>query len=189
MSYLNSGGAFLIEALLGLYVICLLIRFWMHWTNADFRNPIGQSFLTLTNPVIYPFRNFISTNKGFAYTTLLVSIVFMAIKLFLVTSLTRGIPSIPAALIIAIAHVIQHSLYIFIFAIIIKAISSWIMPHGGYNPVLSIIESITEPILQPARRLLPNLGGLDLSPVLVIIFLQFTDHVLVNALIDLARAI
>jgi len=189
MNYLSSGGAFLIEALLGLYIICMLIRFWMHFTHADFRNPIGQSLLLITNPVIYPFRQFISTNKSFAYATLIASIALMAIKLFLITSLTRGIPSIPYVLVVAIAHTIQHCIYILIFAIIIRAISSWFMPHGGYNPALAIVGAISEPILRQARKLLPNLGGLDLSPVFVIIFLQFTDHVLVNALLDLGRSI
>ena len=62
MTYLINGGVFLVETLLHLYIIILLIRFWMHWTHADFRNQIGQFFLVLTNPVVFPFRNLISTN-------------------------------------------------------------------------------------------------------------------------------
>lgn len=189
MTYLNSGGAFLVEAILGLYIIILLIRFWMHWTHADFRNQIGQGFLILTNPVIYPFRNFISTNRGFAYVTLLASITLMALKLFLLTVLGKAFPGILTILILAIAKVIQHSIYIFIGAIIIRAISSWFMPQGGYNPVLNIVFSISEPLLATARKVLPSFGGLDLSPILAIIFLQLTDVVVVRALFELAYSV
>jgi len=120
-----------------------------------------------------------------SFVALIAGIVLMAIKLFLITGLTRGsIPSIPYTLVVAIAHTIQHCIYILIFAIIIRAISSWFVQYGSYNPALAIAGSISEPILSQARRLLPSFGGLDLSPILVIIFLQFTDHVLVNAMLD-----
>ena len=113
----------------------------------------------------------------------------MMLKLFLVSVLTNSFPGIATIAVFAVAKIIQYSLYIFIIAIIIRAISSWFMPYGGYNPVLRIIDSITEPILSVARRLLPNIGGIDLSPILVIIFLQLTERVLVSALIDLARTL
>jgi YggT family protein len=189
MNYLNNGGAFLVESILGLYILFLLIRFWMHWTNADFRNPIGHFFVQISNPIILPFRNLISTNRGFGFATLIVAIVLMFVKMYILLILNKTSPAIAGVVVLAMAEIIKTSVYIFLGAMIIRIISSWIMPQGSYNPVLNIINSLTEPLMAPARRIIPAISGIDLSPILVFIFLNLSLKIIVDPIFGLAYSL
>ena len=185
MNYLSNGGALLVESTLGLYILLLLIRFWMHWTNADFRNQIGHFFVLISNPVLLPFRNMINTNRGFAYAVLAVAIVLMMIKHYLLLLLNGLSPAIQGVAVLGIADTIKTSVYIFIGAILIRIISSWIMPQGSYHPVMNIVYSLSEPLMAPARRIIPAISGIDLSPILVFLFLNLSIEIIVKPIFGL----
>ncbi len=189
MSYLSDGGAFLVDAIFGLFIFCVLIRFWMHWTHADFRNPIGQFLVQLTNPLLIPFRQVITTNRSFAFATLGIAIVLTAIKFFILFAMSKQTPAITGLIMLAIADILKSSVFIFLGALLIRVISSWIAPQGSYNPFLSVIYSLTEPLMAPARRLIPSMGGMDLSPILILIFLQLSLIIIVAPISDLARSL
>ena len=188
MSYLNNGGTFLIDAIFGLFIFCVLIRFWMHWTHADFRNPIGQFLVQITNPLLIPFRQVIATNRGFALATLGIAIALTTIKFFILFAMNNQTPAIIGLIILAIADVLKSSVFIFLGALFIRVISSWIAPQGSYNPFLAVVHSLTEPLMAPARRLIPSMGGMDLSPILIFIFLQLSLIIIVAPISDLARS-
>lgn len=179
MTPINDAGSFLLSTLVGLYVFCLLLRFWLHWNNGDLRNPIGQFLLTITNPVILPFGKLITNRRGFAVVSLVAALLITMIKVYLLLRISGISPRLGGVGLYAIGELMQTSIYIFFFAIIIRAIASWLGPQIQYNPVMGIIYSLTEPLLAPARRFIPLVGGLDLSPIAVLIFLELTRIVVV----------
>ncbi len=189
MNYLNNGGTFLVDAIFGLFIFCILIRFWMHMNNADFRNPIGHFLIQISNPLLTPFKKLLVTNKNFAMATLGVAFVLTVIKLFILFSMNSQGFSIPSLLLFAVADIIQSSVYILLGAMLIRVISSWVAPQGSYNPFISVVYSLTEPLMAPARRIIPLMGGIDLSPIVVFIFLQLSLIVIIPPIRDLAASL
>ncbi|MBD3610566.1 MAG: YggT family protein [Gammaproteobacteria bacterium] len=184
-NYLGNAGTFLIDTLLGLYILTFMLRFLFQWSRADFYNPISQFLVKVTNPLLIPVRRIIPGLFGLdvAAITLMLALEFLKLSLI---SLINGATILPVGfLIYACAELLQLASYVFMFSIIIQAIVSWINPHS-YNPVMSLLFSLNEPLLRPARRLLPNMGGLDLSPLIVLIALQLLQMLLIHPLRDLA---
>lgn len=186
MTPINDAGSFLLSTIVGLYVFCLLLRFWLHWNNGDFRNPIGQFLLAITNPVILPFGKLITNRRGFAVVSLIVALLITIVKVYLLLKLSGVTPRPGGVALYAVGELIQTSIYIFFFSIIIRAIASWLGPQIQYNPVMGVIYSLTEPLLAPARRFIPLIGGLDLSPIAVLIFLELTRIVVVGPILKAA---
>ena len=189
MNTLIDGGDFLINSLFSLYILFLLIRFWMHMNNADFRNPLGNFLVQISNPLLLPFKQLISSSRGFAIATLCLALAFTILKLFILIALKGNTPAIPGLIVLAVADVIQTSIYIFLGVIIIRILSSWIAPQGAYNPILAIVFTLSEPIMSPARRIIPPISGFDLSPILVILFLQLSLIIIVKPLFQLGYSL
>lgn len=169
---------FLIETLFDLYIIVLMLRFILQQVRADFYNPISQFIVKATSPVLNPARRIIPGVGGIDVATITVVIGFIAVKIFIVALLSGYSPTLPALLITGIRDFITLTLNIFIFAIIIHAILSWINPDP-YNPVSGILFSITRPVLEPFRRIIKPIGGLDLSPLVALIALMFIERLVI----------
>ena len=164
----------MIETLFGFYLFIVLARFWMQWTRSEFRNPIGQFIITVTNPLIVPLRKIIPSVGLTDTASIVLAFIVAFIKTWLLLQLINIQPGLGQIAIYAVGEAIRYSIYLFIFAVIIRVIASWINPYGGYNPMLSPFVSLSEPIMAPARRILPPIGGLDFSVILVIIFLNLS---------------
>lgn len=168
---------FLIDTLLGIYIAVLLLRFLLQQFGADYYNPIAQFIVKVTQPVVGIARRFIPSYRKVDLATLILVLLFIAIKITLVTSLRGGTFSIPSILIISVYDFISLAFDIFIFAIFLQAILSWVNPDP-HNPVSSILYSLTSPILQPVKRMLPDMGGIDISPIFALIALMFLKRVI-----------
>ena len=166
---------FLVETLFDLYIIVLMLRFILQQVRADFYNPISQFIVKATAPVLNPARKMIPGVGGIDLATIIVVIVFIAIKIFIIALLSGYSTSVLALLLTGIRDFITLALNIFIFAIIVQAILSWINPDP-YNPVSGILFNITRPVLTPFRRLIKPVGGLDLSPLVALIALMFLER-------------
>ena len=166
---------FLIETLFDLYIIILMLRFILQQVRADFYNPISQFIVKATAPVLNPARKLIPGVGGVDLATI---IVVVAIKIFLIALISGYSPSLLALIITGIRDFITLALNIFIFAIIIQAVLSWINPDP-YNPVSGLLFNITRPVLQPFRSLIKPVGGLDLSPLVALIVLMFIERLVV----------
>ena len=169
---------FLIETLFDLYIIVLMLRFILQQVRADFYNPVSQFIVKATSPVLNPARKVIPGVGGIDLATIIVIVVFIALKIFIVAMLAGYSPSLVALLITGIRDFITLALNIFIFAIIIHAVLSWINPDP-YNPVSGILFSITRPVLEPFRRVIKPIGGLDLTPLIALIALMFLERLVV----------
>lgn len=169
-SNLIAALVFIINAVAQLYLFVLLLRLLLPWLGADFRNPIAQAILKITSPVVVPLRRVIPPFGRLDTATVLVAYIIQYL-LILVILLIYGQSAgfIPIA-ITALVDLVLLTLRLFVFAIIIRVILSWIAP-GGYNPATAIIHTLTDRILQPFRRIIPPLGGLDLSPLAAIILI------------------
>lgn len=163
---------FLIDILFDIYIAILLLRFLLQQFGADYYNPIAQFIVKATQPVVGIARRYIPSYRRIDIATLLVVIAFIALKVILITSLRGGNYSAVSILIVSLYNFISLVFDIFIFAIFIQAILSWINPDP-HNPVSSILHSLTTPVLRPVRKLLPDMGGIDISPIFALIGLMF----------------
>lgn len=167
---------FLIDILFDIYIAILLLRFLLQQLGADYYNPIAQFIVKATQPVIGIARRYIPSYQKIDVATIIIIIGFIAIKVGLVASLRGGDYSVASILIISLYDFISLIFDIFIFAIFIQAILSWVNPDPR-NPVSSILYTLTTPILGPVKKLLPDMGGIDISPIFALIGLMFLKRV------------
>lgn len=167
-SYLTNPAVFLIQTLFGLYITLVAIRFLLQWARADFYNPISQFVVKLTSPVLRPLRQVIPGYAGMDLAALVLAWFLKSIELGLLVVVLGLNVSLFGALGWAVPAVVELFLNIFLFAILIRVILSWVNPDP-YNPAVSLLTRITDPIMRPAQRLIQPIGGIDLSPMAVII--------------------
>ncbi len=178
----------MIDLLFGLYIFAVMLRFFLQIVRADFYNPLCQAIVTVTNPPLRPMRRYIPAVGGVDTASVLLMLSLQLLSTYLVFSLLGFSPSFIGLLLSAFAELISKAIYLFVFAIFIQIVLSWVAP-GTYNPVVGIIDSITTPLLRPARRVVPPLGGIDLSPMLAIICLYLGLMLIVAPLRDFGRAL
>lgn len=182
MDYLSNAGVFLIKTLFGIYEIIILLRFLMQMVRADFYNPISQFVVKATSLPLKPLRRIIPGWAGMDIASLILLLMVIIIELLLLSLVANlPMPSAIGLIALAIVELLKLTIYVFMFSVIILAILSWISP-GGYNPVANLLYQITAPLMRPARRMLPPMGGLDLSPMVVIIVLYLLILLLVDPL-------
>ncbi len=178
MNYAANAATLIVETLIGLYLYIVLVRFWMQWVRADFTNPLGQFVLATTSPFVHPLRKVLPPLGMVDTATLALALLIAVIKVAALFMILSTLPSALNLLIFGFSEVLRSSIHIFIASIFIVIIASWIA-SGSYNPVVSVAHQIAQPLMAPARRLLPPIGGFDLSPILVILFLNLSIVLLV----------
>ena len=186
-NYVGNAATFLIETLFGLYILIVMLRFLLQWVRADFYNPVSQFIVKATQPALAPLRRIIPGFGGADLAAVVLMFALKFIELWLITGLLGITPQVAGLAILCIAELLGLLINVFIFAILIQVIISWVNP-GMYNPVMGLLHSINEPLLAPARRLIPPISGLDLSPIAVIICLQLVSMVGVAPIRDVARS-
>jgi YggT family protein len=170
-SYLSNPLEFLVTTLFSLYILAVMLRFLLGAVRADFYNPVSQFLVRITNPLLLPMRKVIPSLGRYDTSALLLMLLLQLISLGLVV-LLRGISvSIVTLLVVAVGELVMLAINVFLFAIVIQVILSWVNP-GNYNPVTALLYSITSPIMRPLQRLIPPVSGIDLSPLAAIIGLQ-----------------
>jgi YggT family protein len=174
-----SALVFIVNALSSLYLLVLLLRFWLPWLRADFRNPLAQGILKLTSPLIVPLRRLVPSVGRLDTATVLVAFVVQYLALLLILLILGATASYSTIAVSALVKLILLSVNLFMFAILVRIVLSWVAP-GQYNPAIAIITTLTEPILAPVRRVIPAMGGFDISPIFVIIGLGALSRVLVG---------
>ncbi|HTV49550.1 MAG TPA: YggT family protein [Steroidobacteraceae bacterium] len=167
-----SAIIYIVETLMSLLLFVFLLRLFMQWSRADFRNPISQAVVRLTNPLVMPLRRVLPPVRR-VDTASVVSVVLIALLYVAVIYTISGLGLPPAVLWLrgAAIEILRTTLWTYFYAIVLYALLSLIAP-GGYSPVQSLLTSLCEPVLRPVRRLVPPIGGLDLSPLWVCILIQ-----------------
>ena len=167
----TSAIVFIINSLAQLYLLVLLLRFLLPWMGINFNNPISQAILRLTSPLVIPVRRILPPIGKIDTATVIVAYGIQYLTILVIVLIWRMPPSILPIAITAAVNLVILTLRLFVFAIIIRIILSW-LASGSYNPAIAIIDAITEPVLRPFRRRIPSIGGLDISPIFAIILLS-----------------
>ena len=183
MSGLIEALIYIIQTLGSLYLLIVLLRFILQLVRADFYNPLSQFIVKATQPLLTPLRRIIPGFAGLDLASLVLAIL-VQLLLMIVTLTLMGINVggvIPQLLVWSVIGVTSLFLKVFFFALIISVILSWVAP-GSYNPGAQLVNQICEPLLAPFRKLLPNLGGLDISPIFAFITINLIDRFVIGAL-------
>jgi len=187
-NYLANPLIFILQTLFQLYILVVLLRFFLQLTRADFYNPLSQFIVKVTSPVLTPLRRVIPGVGGIDIASLLLAWALKTLELMLVFWFSRGTFGLLLPLLMAIPELVELVINIFFWAILIQAILSWINP-GVYNPATVLLYSLTAPLLRPAQRLIPPIGGIDLSPMVVMLGLVVLKMLILPPLRSLALAI
>lgn len=180
-SYLSNPAVFLIQTFFGIYILIVLIRFLLQLFRADFYNPISQFIVKVTTPVLNPLRRIIPGVGGIDLSSLVLAWLLQAIALGLISAVVGNGLNPIGPLVWAIPELAELTINIFLYGIFIQVILSWVAP-SGQNPAIGLIHTLTEPVLAPARKLLPPISGLDLSPMLVMVGLMLLKMLLLPPL-------
>ena len=178
--FFSQAGLLLVNTLFGMYILAVLVRFLLQRVRADFYNPLARFLVTVTNPPLLPLRRLIPGFLGIDWASIVLLLLLEALEQYLI-ALLRGYPLTALVLmVLSLSQIADLTLYVFLFAILVRAILSWVAPYPR-SPAMHLLVSLTEPLLRPARRLIPPIGGLDLSPVAVLILLELAvmlvDHI------------
>ncbi|SFD46539.1 YggT family protein [Thiohalospira halophila DSM 15071] len=185
--YTNNAAAFLIQTLFGLYLMALFLRTVLQAVRADPRNPVTHFLIRATDPVLRPLRTLLPEVGRVSLAALVAMLVIQALELGLLSLTGGGTWTAEGLVVLAIGQLLALAIQVWTIAIIVAAVLSWIAAGGGmgYNPVFALLDELTAPLLRPARAILPDMGGLDLSPLVVIIVLQLFNILMVAPVRDL----
>ena len=165
-----DGLQFVVQSLGNLFLFAILLRFAMQMFRAPLGNPFGQFVVAFTDFLVRPLRRVIPGYKGFDFASLVGAwVVEYLIQIMLLWS--SGFPfrlaagaALPALALLALVKLVELAIYLVIGLTVIRAILSWVNP---YSPLAPVIYALSEPILAPLRRIIPLVGNVDLSPLVV----------------------
>jgi YggT family protein len=168
---LQQIGAFLIETLFSLYIGAVVLRMLLGYAGANFYNPLSQFLVKITNPVLVPLRRVIPSIGKIDTSAIVLALGLTFIKLLLLSLIIFGSVNLIGLFFTSIIDLVTVVIWVYIISFLIQAVMSWVGSAHG-NPVAPLINSLTAPILRPIRRVVPNVGALDLSPLVAIVLLN-----------------
>ncbi len=177
-SPLTQVGLLLIQTLFGLYMLIVMLRFLLQLVRADFYNPISQFIVKATNPLLVPMRRVIPGFGGIDFSSLLLAYMVQLIALVLIMLILGGPLKPPLLLVWSLFGVAGMMVSVYFWGLLLVVILSWIAP-GSPNPAVMLINQIINPMMEPIRKRMPDMGGIDLSPLIALLILQ-----IVRILID-----
>ena len=185
MGVMGSSAALLFNAIAGLYLLAVLLRFMLQIARADFYNPVTQAVVRVTDPMVRLFRNFIPGYKGIDFSSLILALVIEGVAICILIILYGGsIPSIGFVVTWAFVGVVWFIINIYYYAIIGSIIMSFVMLFSGNmnpHPILQLIWQLTEPVMGPIRKVLPPMGGMDFSPIFIFIGIRLIQNMLAQS--------
>ncbi|WP_298939871.1 YggT family protein [uncultured Psychromonas sp.] len=174
---------FLIDTVFDLYLMIVLLRVWLQLARADFYNPFSQFIVKATQPIVAPLRRFIPGYGGLDIATILFAFVVAAGKILVLSAILNYSIDPMIILISALFILITAVFKLLFWVLVIRAILSWV--SKGQNPIEAVMIQLTEPLLSPVRRIIPSMGGLDLSMLVVLLGLQFVEKLVTDLLAQL----
>jgi len=187
-TYMTDPIIFLIDTLFSLYILAVLLRFLLQWCGADFYNPISQFLVKVTHPPLRIMRRFVPSIGKIDTSSLILVLTLQMLADFSILLLKGVTINIGALTILSITQLISLLINVFVFAVFARAILSWLNP-GTFNAAASILTTLTDPLLDIIRKFIPDLGGMDLSPLAALLLLQLAKMVILPPLHELASLI
>ena len=180
-NYYSDPVIFLLDTVFSFYILAVLLRFLLQWVGGDFYNPISQFLVKITHPPLRLLRRHIPA-IGRVDTSSIILLVSLQMLSDGLTLLVTGVSfSLAALTLLSFSQLVSLLINVFVFAIFARAILSWLTP-GTLNGVSNLLHSITEPLLAGCRRILPDLGGIDLAPLVALMGLQLAKMLIIPPL-------
>ncbi len=187
-SYMTDPVIFLIDTVFSLYILAVALRFLLQWSNADFYNPVTQFLVKITHPPLKVLRRFIPSVGKIDTSSLVLALLLQMIADFSILALKGILVGFAGLMIVSLTQLVSLFINILIFSIFARAILSWIA-MGQYNAASSVLYSLSEPVLRLCRKMVPDLGGIDLSPLIALVILQLAKMMIIPPLQQLAALI
>ena len=176
-SNFDNAGLFLVNTVFSLYAYVLLLRVLLQWNRADFYNPLAQFIWKVTNPPTQLLRQVIPRYRQLDIPALVIFALVVVLNMIIALMILNVSAGFLGLLAITVMKMLVLVINLFTFCILVQAVMSW-FGSNMHSPASSLLFSINEPLLRPARRLIPPIGGLDLSPLLVILILQVISRLI-----------
>lgn len=172
MGALTEIARYLVDTIASIYLIIVVLRGLLQASRADFYNPISQFIARATNPPLAVLRKVIPAGKQFDLSVLVLALLVQIIGLVSVVMLAGFLPPDPFTVLIwAALGVVGLIVNMYLVAMIAMIVVSWVAP-GSRHPAIILTYQITEPVMAPVRAMLPSMGGLDFSPILIFIVIN-----------------
>ena len=184
-SYIGNAATFVVETVFGIYVLIVMLRFLLQLVHADFYNPLSQMLVTATQPPLRYLRRVIPGIGGIDLSSAVLALIVQFAQLLLIMLILGRNASVIGLLMLSVVRLLELTIYIVMFSVIILVVLSWIQP-STYNPIFGVLNSLSAPVMRPARRLVPPMGGLDLSAIVVLLALGVLLRVLIAPLEHMA---
>jgi YggT family protein len=172
---LTNALIFLVQTVCGLFVVALLLRFYLQWARAPYRNPLSDFLHALTDFMVRPARRLVPGLWGLDLATLVLAWLVQFIELLIVLQLQgyalaqNAWPALASAALLALVLLMKTGLYIVMAAVIVQVVLSWVSP---YSPVMPLVNGMTRPLLRVFQRRIPPIGNVDLSPLFALVVIQ-----------------
>ncbi len=187
-NYMTDPVIFIIDSLFSLYILAVMLRFLLQWSRAEFYNPISQFLVKITHPVLKILRRYIPPVGKIDTSSIVLALGLQMLADFMILMLKGFSIGIGALVLLSFSNLVSLLINVFIYAVFARAILSWLNP-GSFNAASSILQSLTEPLLDTCRKFIPDFGGIDLSPLAALILLQLAKMVILPPLQQLASLI
>jgi len=171
---MNPSGAlvYLVSTITDLYVTAIMLRLLLQWVRADFYNPLSQFLIKITNPVLVPARRLIPSIGKLDSASVVIMLLLELAQLAIISQLAPSEFGMRFLFLFAIRKLLFTLLMTYFVLIIARVIVSWVA-NQSRHPLIPLIYQLTEPLLRPFSKLVPPLGGVDLSPLFALIALRF----------------
>lgn len=180
-SPITNASFFLISTLFDLIIFLFLIRFILAGVHANYFNPLTTVIDRLTKRVVKPIKRIAPSYRNFETASLLIVFILEIIKFYLLATIMYGSPNISGVVVLSVADILKNIVNIYFWAIIIQALLSWVSP--GYTPLAELLAKITWPLVRPVHRLIPPIGGIDITPIPILLGLQLIIILFINPLV------
>lgn len=187
MSPLGQGGLFLFQFIAGLLVFILILRFMLRAAYVDWRHPIVHFIAKVTNPLCAPVNKILPIRGRWDLNALIVALIVEGLAAFIIGWLTNRDFGLVLIAVYSITELLNQILDIMFWLIIIQAVLSWVVQ--GYNPNVAIFYQLAEPILRPFQKVVPPIGGLDLSPIAALLVIKLIQIVVVGSIAQLGQGL
>lgn len=184
---MGAGLASFVQLLFSLATFIIVLRFLLHLSKADYFNPITQGVVKATNPLVLPLQGLLKPRGRIDFASLIIAIAVKAIGITLAVYLSGhlGAADVASVLIGGVAGVLKTILDLYFFVLVISIVLSWVAPQANHPGAL-LVAQLSEPLMAPVRKIIPSLGGLDLSPIFVFLGINLASSILVGMLAQLA---
>jgi YggT family protein len=189
-SPLTQATLFLIQTAFGLYAAVVLLRLLFQAMDVDFRNPLSQFVYKATQPLVATLRRVLPWRARVEPALVVLLLLVQLLEVYALSAVRGYVPGLIGALLMAIAQALALLTLTLSAVLIVRAIASWVVAAGGgYNPMLRLLDELTEPLLAPLRRVIPPTGGFDWSVLIALVLIQLANILLVQPFIVVAARV